>query len=42
MSDEAMRILYNGICIICCTVLALVFAKWQIMFLVCLFWIYKK
>jgi hypothetical protein len=42
MSEESIRIIHNAICVICSTVLAIVFQKWPLVFLACLFWIFRK
>lgn len=39
MSDNVMRLLYNAIALMCCTLLAVAFGKWWMIFLVLLFYI---
>lgn len=39
MSDNVMRLLYNAIAIVCCTLLAVAFDKWWMIFLVPFFYI---
>ena len=42
MSDEGIRIIHNMVCVVCCTGLAITFNKWGLIFLACLFWVYKN
>lgn len=42
MSDEAWRLLHNSINLACCTLLAIEFGKWWLIFLAILFWSFKN
>lgn len=39
MSDNGMRMLYNAMALICCTLLAIALGKWWLIFLILLFYI---
>lgn len=38
MSDNGTRLLYNAIALICCTLLAIAFGKWWMIFFIVLFY----
>ena len=41
MENDSSRLLYNAICLVCFTVLAVAFNKWWLIFVAVFFWTFK-